>query len=81
MCGRIIQRQGLPAPRLWPGKMCLKASTPEPFGLRRSHQVKKVLLDGMGNPPGAGALFGFTDVAGQGIYFVDDNENALNLFH
>ena len=45
------------------------------------HQVSKVLLDNMGNPPGAGALFGLTDVAGQGIYFVDDNENALNLFH
>jgi hypothetical protein len=45
------------------------------------HQIRKVLLDNMGNPPGAGALFGLTDVAGQGIYFVDDNENALNLFH
>jgi hypothetical protein len=44
-------------------------------------QVRKVLLDNMGNPPGAGALFGLVDVAGQGIYFVDDNENALNLFH
>ncbi len=45
------------------------------------HQIRKVLLDDMGNPPGAGALFGLTAVAGQGIYFVDDNENALNLFH
>jgi sugar lactone lactonase YvrE len=45
------------------------------------HQVRKVLLDDMGSPPGAGALFGLTAVAGQGIYFVDDNENALNLFH
>jgi hypothetical protein len=44
-------------------------------------QVNKVLLDDMGNPPGAGALFGLVDVAGQGIYFVDDNENALTLFH
>ena len=44
-------------------------------------QVRKVLLDKMGKPPGAGALFGLTAVAGQGIYFVDDNENALNLFH
>jgi hypothetical protein len=43
------------------------------------HQVRKVLLDDMGT--GAGALFGLIDVAGQGIYFVDDNENALNLFH
>jgi len=45
------------------------------------HQVRKVLLDDTGNPPGAGALFGLVDVAGQGLYFVDDNENALNLFH
>ncbi len=45
------------------------------------HQVRKVLLDHMGNPPGAGALFGLVDVAGQGLYFVDDNENTLNLFH
>jgi hypothetical protein len=45
------------------------------------HQVGKALLDNMGNPPGAGALFGLTPVAGQGLYFVDDNENALNLFH
>jgi hypothetical protein len=44
-------------------------------------QIKKVLLDNMGNPPGAGALFGLTAVSGQGTYFVDDNENALNLFH
>ncbi len=43
------------------------------------HQVRKVLLDNVNN--GAGALFGLIDVAGQGIYFVDDNENALNLFH
>jgi len=48
---------------------------------QHGHQVRKVLLDDMGNPPGAGALFGLVDVAGQGLYFVDDNENALNLFH
>ncbi len=47
----------------------------------QGHQVNKVLLDDMGNPPGVGALFGLTDVAGQGIYFVDDDENALNLLH
>ena len=46
---------------------------------QHGHQVRKVLLDNVGN--GGGALFGLTDVAGQGIYFVDDNENALNLFH
>jgi hypothetical protein len=43
------------------------------------HQIRKVKLDNMGT--GAGALFGLTAVAGQGVYFVDDNENALNLFH
>jgi hypothetical protein len=48
---------------------------------RHGHQIRKVLLDNMGNPPGAGALFGLIDVAGQGLYFVDDDENALNLFH
>ena len=48
---------------------------------QHGHQISKVLLDDMGKPPGAGALFGLVDVAGQGIYFVDDNENALNLFH
>jgi hypothetical protein len=48
---------------------------------QHGHQVFKVLLDDMGKPPGAGALFGLTDVASQGIYFVDDNENSLNLFH
>ena len=46
---------------------------------QHGHQVQKVLLDNVNN--GAGALFGLFDVAGQGIYFVDDNENALNLFH
>jgi len=44
-------------------------------------QVFTTLLDNTGNPPGAGALFGLTDVPGQGIYFVDDASNALNLFH
>lgn len=46
---------------------------------QHGHQVRKILLDNTNN--GAGALFGLADVAGQGIYFVDDNENALNLFH
>jgi hypothetical protein len=48
---------------------------------QHGHQISKVLLDDMGKPSGAGALFGLVDVAGQGIYFVDDNENALNLIH
>jgi len=48
-----------------------------PFG----HQVSKVMLDSSGNPPGAGALFGLAFVSGQGLYYVDDATNTLNLFH
>ncbi len=44
-------------------------------------QIAKVLLDGSGNPPGAGALFGLTPVGGTGLYYVDDATNTLNLFH
>ena len=44
-------------------------------------QLHTVLLDNTGNPPGAGALFGVTDVPGAGIYYVDDASNTLNLFH
>jgi hypothetical protein len=44
------------------------------------HQKTKVLLDSNGNPPGAGALFGLAVVSGQGLYFVDDIGNTLNLF-
>lgn len=44
-------------------------------------QIFTTLLDNTGNPPGAGALFGLIDVPGQGIYFVDDASNTLNLFH
>lgn len=43
-------------------------------------QVRKDLLDKSGSPPGAGALFGLEVVAGQGLYFVDDVTNTLNLF-
>ncbi|HEY6336871.1 MAG TPA: hypothetical protein VIW68_00105 [Candidatus Sulfotelmatobacter sp.] len=43
-------------------------------------QIRAVLLDNTGNPPGAGALFGLIDVAGVGIYYVDDASNTLNLF-
>ena len=38
---------------------------------QHGHQLKKKLLDDMGNPPRAGALFGLVDVAGQALYFVD----------
>jgi len=44
-------------------------------------QVAASLLDNIGMPPGAGSLFGLTDVPGLGIVFVDDIANALNLFH
>ena len=44
------------------------------------NQIAKGLLDHNGNPPGAGALFGLAFV-GDNLYFVDDDENALNLFH
>jgi len=42
-------------------------------------QIGKVLLDNNGSPPGVGALFGLVTVGGK-TYFVDDDENALNLF-
>ncbi|MDR3749072.1 MAG: hypothetical protein P4M04_13110 [Acidobacteriota bacterium] len=48
---------------------------------RHGNQMFKTLLDNTGNPPGAGTLFGLIDVPGQGIYFVDDGSNTLNLFH
>jgi hypothetical protein len=48
---------------------------------RKGVQEFKVLLDDTGNPPGAGTLFGLVDVPGQGVYFVDDGSNTLNLFH
>jgi hypothetical protein len=43
-------------------------------------QVFKTLLDSSGSPKGSGALFGLAFVPGQGLYFVDDAENTLNLF-
>ena len=48
---------------------------------RKGVQEFNVLLDDTGNPPGAGTLFGLVDVPGQGVYFVDDGSNTLNLFH
>jgi DNA-binding beta-propeller fold protein YncE len=45
------------------------------------NQISKVLLDSTGDPPGAGALFGLVPVAGQGLYYVDDNTNTLNLYN
>ena len=43
-------------------------------------QYNKILLDSSGSPPGAGALFGLQFVSGQGLYYVDDATNTLNLF-
>lgn len=40
--------------------------------------VARGLLDRSGSPPGAGALFGLSP-AHEGIYFVDDATNTLNL--
>jgi len=44
------------------------------------NQISKQLLDSNGDPPGVGALFGLVPVAGQGVYYVDDDTNTLNLF-
>jgi hypothetical protein len=44
-------------------------------------QLRKNLLDDSGTPPGAGALFGLVPVMGQGLYYVDDATNTLNLFN
>jgi hypothetical protein len=43
-------------------------------------QLRRVVLDNTGTPPGAGALFGLANVTGTGLYFVDDASNTLNLF-
>lgn len=48
---------------------------------RNGHQITRALLDNTGSPPGAGALFGLTDVRGGGVIYVDDASNTLNLFH
>lgn len=42
-------------------------------------QTSETLLDNTGAPPGAGALFGL-EPAAQGLYYVDDASNTLNLF-
>jgi hypothetical protein len=45
----------------------------------KGQEVSAILLDSSGSPPGAGALFGLTDVPGLGVVFVDDATNTLNL--
>jgi len=37
-------------------------------------------LDDTGNPPGAGALFGLSLALHHKLFFVDDNQNTLDLF-
>jgi hypothetical protein len=45
-------------------------------------QVATFLLDNSGSPPGAGALFGLAVTpSANGVYYVDDAANTLNLFH
>ncbi len=44
-------------------------------------QIAKKLLDTSGTPPGSGALFGLIYQPGQGLLFVDDASNTLNLLH
>src|SRR5215470_4514627 len=45
-------------------------------------QVASFLLDNSGSPPGAGALFGLAVTPNaNGVYYVDDAANTLNLFH
>ncbi len=43
-------------------------------------QVATRLVDKTGTPPGAGTLFGLFAVP-NGVYFVDDGTNTLNLLH
>ena len=43
-------------------------------------QLEQALLDDNGDPPGAGALFGLVNVPRQGLYYVDDATNTLNLW-
>jgi hypothetical protein len=46
------------------------------------HQIDRKLLDSSGSPPGAGTLFGLAVApGGNGLYFVDDGTNTLNLLH
>ena len=47
---------------------------------RSGVQLSATVLDDTGSPPGAGTLFGLTDVPGLGVVFVDDGSNTLNLF-
>jgi hypothetical protein len=47
----------------------------------RGAQIASKLIDSNGNPPGAGALFGIIVDPENGVVFVDDATNTLNLLH
>jgi hypothetical protein len=47
----------------------------------RGAQIASKLIDNSGNPPGAGAFFGVTFDPENGVVFVDDATNTLNLLH
>jgi hypothetical protein len=47
----------------------------------RGAQIASKLIDKSGNPPGAGALFGLIFDPENGVVFVDDATNTLNLLH
>ena len=44
-------------------------------------QIASKLIDNNGNPPGAGALFGVIFDPENGVVFVDDATNTLNVLH
>ena len=44
-------------------------------------QIASKLIDNNGTPPGAGALFGIVFDPKNGIVFVDDATNTLNILH
>ncbi len=47
----------------------------------RGTQIATEQLDNTGSPPRAGTLFGVAFVVSQGVYFVDNGTNTLNLLH
>ena len=47
----------------------------------RGAQIASKLIDNNGNPPGAGALFGIIFDPENGVVFVDDATNTLNVLH
>jgi hypothetical protein len=44
-------------------------------------QIFSRFLDRTGSPPGVGALFGLAQNGPRGVYYVDNDLNALRLFH